>query len=476
MQVSAEAQKIYVSTGSGQGIRKMNVTASGCVSDTVIACPSQNYFAIALYRDTFYFASNAFLYRGILQNDTIINCQEYEFTPAPMSSMTVDSTGIIYAASTNELYRLDPASGTGMQLIGSMPYASAGDLVFYQGDLYMASTTGIVKVNINNPALSTMHIPMNSRSVYGMAVLPVDCNLNKVYAFETINAGFGSNVIELDLVNRQVVGVACQLPFGVADAASEVEGGNFAGISLKEIWMGPQCKMPGKGTIRVIREPGLAQYTYLLNGTVSNTTGVFENLDPGPYRIEISTPGGCYKDTTVILPLFNDLPPVVQEHHLDPDCIDGGKVWFTINPDNGTNKIIYNKDTLTAAYQFTDLNEGNYHFSIVDQYFCELGSKDIQLVLRGSCDTVYFPSAFTPNNDGRNDMFRGSGNRSVRDYRFIVYNRWGQEVFATTNVINGWNGKWNELEQPTGVYIWIASYTTSKGIPKRQKGTVMLLR
>ncbi len=473
---AARAQKMYVSLGNGQGIKKVNVTSTGCLSDTVIVCPNENYFALALYKDTLYYATNSLIYSGVLVHDTLTNCHPVDFTPVGMSSMTVDNTGILYLASTNALYKWDPASGLGVELIGTMPFASAGDMIFFNGDLYMASLTGIVKVNIANPALSTMHIPMSSVAVYGMAVLSVDCNLNKVYAFETVSAGDATNVIELDLVNRAVVGTACQVPFGVADAASDVEGGTFSGISLREIQVLPQCKAPGKGQIRVIREPGQAVYTYLLNSSVSNTTGIFENLDPGTYHIEITTPGGCYRDTMVDVPLFNPVLPLVQEHHISPDCLGGGRVWFTISPDNGGNKVIHNKDTVSAAFQFTDLDEGLHHFSIVDPYFCEIDAKDIMLVLEGSCDTVYFPSAFTPNNDGRNDLFRGSGNRSVKDYRLTVYNRWGQTVFTTNNVLRGWDGTINGVPQSGGLYIWVAGYTTRAGVVKKQKGTMVLIR
>jgi gliding motility-associated-like protein len=467
---------MYVSLANGDGISKVNVTTSGCLSDPITICPNENYFALALYHDTLYYATNTFLYSGILTNDVLTGCHPVDFTPTGMSSMTIDNNGIIYSASNNGLYRWDPQSGLGFELLGVMPFASAGDMVFFESNLYMASTQGIVKVNIANPPASTMHIPMNAVAVYGMAVLSVDCNENKVYAFETINAGAATNIIELDINNQTIVGTVCTIPGGVADAASDVEGGTFAGISIREILILPQCKVPGKGQIRVIREPGQAVYTYLLNGTTSNTTGIFENLDPGTYRIEIRTPGGCYLDTTVDVPLFDLIIPSVTEHHISPDCADAGKVWFTISPDNGTNKVIFGQDTLSTAFQFTDLDEGLHHFSIVDKYFCEIDSKDVLLKLEGSCDTLYFPNAFTPNNDGRNDVFRAIGNRSVKNYELTIYNRWGQAVFHTNSVLQGWNGKINGIEQAPAVYVWIAQYRTKEGVLKERKGSMILVR
>lgn len=474
---TASGQYIYVSTGSGQGVKKVSVVTGKCFADTVIECPGLNYFAIAKHGNSIYFTSNSLLYEATLQNDTLLNCHVLDFTPVAMTALTADANGVIYSTGPAELYKWDPQSGNGFELLGTLPFRSAGDLIFYQGDLYMASVSGIVRVNIANPPASTMYIPINSTAIYGMAVLSVDCNQNNVYAFETTLSGTSTNMLELDMQNRTVRGVACVLPFGVADAASDVEGGTFAGIMLKEVQVRPQCKEPGKGMIAVIRVPGLARYTYTLNGTETNTTGIFEHLSPGDYHIEITTQGGCYLDTLVTVPLFDQPPPVVQFHQVNPDCTTPARFWVTISPDDGHNKVIHNgTDTLSAGFEFSNLTEGTHHFSVVDQYYCELDTKDVLISFEGSCDTVYFPSAFTPNNDGRNDLFRGSGNRSVKDYHLTIYNRWGQVVFKTNSILEGWDGKVKEVQQDTGIYVWVASYITKSGILKNRKGTFVLLR
>lgn len=474
----AGAQSFYVASGSGQGLNKVTVTPGGCIKDTVFPCSSQTYFAIARTGNSLYFTSNTQLFKSTIVNDVLTNCQVVDVTPVAMTSLACDINGTIYSARLNDLYMWVPGSGLGFQLLGSMPFVSAGDIIFYQGDLYMASTTGIVKVDITNPSASTMHIPMPGQAIYGLAALPVDCNTTKVYAFETTDAGDGTDMIELDLPNQQVVNVVCQLPFGVADAASEAEGGNVAAILINEIRITPQCKEPGKGTIRVLQQ-GLATYNFILNGTVTNTTGLFEHLDPGDHHIRIIATGGCtnQKDTIVTVPLFNEPPPTVIENKLAPDCVEGGKVWFTIIPDNGSNQVIYNSiDTVTASYQFKDLGEGSHHFVILDEFFCEIDTKDIVLAYEGPCDTVFFPNAFTPNNDGLNDVFRGSGNRSLKNYSLSVYTRWGELVFATTNVQKGWDGRVGNIDQATGLYVWVATYSTKEGVPKKRKGTVVLLR
>ena len=89
---------------------------------------------------------------------------------------------------------------------------------------------------------------------------------------------------------------------------------------------------------------------------------------------------------------------------------------------------------------------------------------------------IYMPNAFTPNEDGRNDILRGKliGMKSF-DY-LVIYNRHGQLIFKTSNPDEGWNGRYKFLDQPAGVYIWIASGTTFAGKKIMKKGTVLLLR
>ena len=92
------------------------------------------------------------------------------------------------------------------------------------------------------------------------------------------------------------------------------------------------------------------------------------------------------------------------------------------------------------------------------------------------CD-VYIPSAFTPNEDGRNDVFRISGADLVTDFSMEVYNRWGQQIFSTSDARSGWNGQLNGIEQPHGIYAYRIRYRLlQSGQQILQKGTFVLIR
>jgi gliding motility-associated-like protein len=68
----------------------------------------------------------------------------------------------------------------------------------------------------------------------------------------------------------------------------------------------------------------------------------------------------------------------------------------------------------------------------------------------------FFPNAFTPNNDGLNDIFRVVGLYRNIDLKLIIFDRWGQEVFESDSVDKGWDGTFNGQPCPAGVYSWRA--------------------
>ncbi len=89
-------------------------------------------------------------------------------------------------------------------------------------------------------------------------------------------------------------------------------------------------------------------------------------------------------------------------------------------------------------------------------------------------DDIYVPTSFTPNNDGKNDVFRVIAPPGTV-YLFEVYNRWGQKLFSTNNQTSGWNGKLQNLLQPSGMYVWYLKAKTRQGRQVEKKGTVMLI-
>lgn len=89
---------------------------------------------------------------------------------------------------------------------------------------------------------------------------------------------------------------------------------------------------------------------------------------------------------------------------------------------------------------------------------------------------IYVPTGFTPNGDGRNDRLTPFpvGIRQLRYFR--VYNRWGQLVFSTSRLHEGWDGTIAGTRQPTGAYVWMIEALTNDNRVITRKGTVTLIR
>lgn len=104
------------------------------------------------------------------------------------------------------------------------------------------------------------------------------------------------------------------------------------------------------------------------------------------------------------------------------------------------------------------------------------GKDSIQVTLKECMKGLYVPSAFTPNNDGKNDLFRAMLFGNVKKFRFTVYNRWGQVVFDAVDPLKGWDGRVAGVFQGNHVFVWICSYQLEGEEAKVERGTVIVVR
>jgi gliding motility-associated-like protein len=90
--------------------------------------------------------------------------------------------------------------------------------------------------------------------------------------------------------------------------------------------------------------------------------------------------------------------------------------------------------------------------------------------------TFYVPTAFTPNGDEINDIFRPTAiGISSLDY-FRVYNRYGEMVYETHDLNKGWDGTYKGVKQNIGNYVWTIKGIDRRGELKVMKGFVVLIR
>lgn len=116
-----------------------------------------------------------------------------------------------------------------------------------------------------------------------------------------------------------------------------------------------------------------------------------------------------------------------------------------------------------------------YKITATDDNGCK-AMDSVTLFVKNEIKGINVPTAFTPNNDGLNDIIRPLLGSQYTLKEFSIFNRWGQKIYSTSEAGEGWNGKLNEQLQDTGVYAWILKVTDEQNKTIIRKGTVVLIR
>jgi len=90
-------------------------------------------------------------------------------------------------------------------------------------------------------------------------------------------------------------------------------------------------------------------------------------------------------------------------------------------------------------------------------------------------DQIFVPNAFTPNGDGKNDIVYVRG-ANVKSLKFYIYDQWGELIYTSLNIANGWDGTYKGSKEPVGVYVYYVEAIMNDGKQVSKKGSVTLLR
>jgi len=203
----------------------------------------------------------------------------------------------------------------------------------------------------------------------------------------------------------------------------------------------------------------------------------FEVNAPGTYFVDVVF-GNCVESDTLIYEIdgelnfsFGDDLAICQGENiiLDASEIDGEYLW-----QDGS-----------VESNFVVTQPGIYSVQITNE--CGTAFDEIEVTSNGNFEVfekIELPNAFTPNSDGVNDVFAPVIPLEIEDdfsnVEFQVFNRWGNKVFSTNTIGDGWDGKIENSNATTDVYVWFfkASAITCEGESFEifQKGDVTLIR
>lgn len=210
--------------------------------------------------------------------------------------------------------------------------------------------------------------------------------------------------------------------------------------------------------------PSTAEYEWD-NGTTGTSTSVTE---PGIYTLT-ATLNNCTDAVGV------EVIGVEELALLDtPVACEGVQARLQIPYDNGNSYLWCDGSELDFIYAD---QPGEYCYQFTDEFGCNQEGL-IVLTQIDQDGRIFIPNAFTPNNDGVNDVFKPEG-EGLEDYKLTVWNRWGEEVFRSTDITEFWNGSYNGSQYyvQDEVYTWKVEFNSSCSAEKVVKtGTVLMMR
>lgn len=282
----------------------------------------------------------------------------------------------------------------------------------------------------------------------------------------------GNNTIEMFATSEQgcASGLVSQnvngLPTPVIDAS-------FSDGCIGELISFTSSQLDNNTTIN--------NWEWTINGLQQTGAAVQQIFSTGgffPVNLEATATNGCATSIAKNPLLINEIDAFAgkdtvvvkdSEFQLNPSATQIGTeiLTYSWSPVNFLNNSLLKNPTAKLS------DDERFYLTVTSANGCKDTSSVFVTVFKGS--SVYLPTAFTPNNDGLNDILKPYliGIKSLIYFR--IFNRYGQEVYSAKNSTDGWDGKYNGVVQD-GSFVWLLSAIDFIGKIYVQKGTVTIIR
>ena len=178
--------------------------------------------------------------------------------------------------------------------------------------------------------------------------------------------------------------------------------------------------------------------------------------------IQLQLSGGtCVKTLSDFVQVYNNIGfTQLDAVHLYPgEYYDLSPIELLYNIDfSGPDQVKFDADTIVSL-QYIDRNGCAFFLNL-------------PILIEPA---LYIPNGFTPDGDGLNDIFKAIG-VNIKNFEMRIYNRWGQLVFQTRSLNDGWNGGLNGYYCPDDIYNYIVEYSYHTTELKVKRGFVTLMR
>lgn len=249
------------------------------------------------------------------------------------------------------------------------------------------------------------------------------------------------------------------------------------------------------GIIVSILSPTNAQSTRLLNGFV---TGYYIGDENSTEEINFSLSQSVIKiriKGRALSAAYNKIEyftlGINGQHHfikpaelITPDPAYGEKCFLqpngtimgdTLRDGNGSFILTYENLHGITSFKIKDsISSLNPEGAIYDVQIYTKCNRDTSVI--SDNPKFYIATAFTPNNDGKNDFFKPILSGNLIRFEFRVFNRLGQNIFSSVDLNKEWDGTYLGQTQETGIFVWSCYYQVAGQSLQIRKGTVLLIR
>lgn len=248
----------------------------------------------------------------------------------------------------------------------------------------------------------------------------------------------------------------------------------------------PDCfgEQTGQITVEAV-EDGMPPFLYALDGAAFSNEGVFSSLEAGTYDLSVEDAEGCVTTVPIEVEAGSEIQVELGDNRqinlgealeIAPSLIKPGIGhvrfdWELAGIDSCRNCPVFSSNLLETT---------TVQVIATDEQGCQ--DSDLVTIFVAQRDEVYIPNAFSPNEDGINDLFMVYAGADVALInRILVLDRWGNQLFEIKNIMpndesKGWDGSFRSRKSSPGVYTYLVEVTFIDGDTKIFKGDVTVVK
>lgn len=286
---------------------------------------------------------------------------------------------------------------------------------------------------------------------------------NTPIADDLVAGNYSVTVTDLNGCRDSLTGIAVAEPSAIIFGAFDIT---------------PPCAGEATGAILFSASGGTAPYTFMLDSTVAQPNPEFTGIAEGNHTIAVTDDNGCSADTSVAVVAYDSVHVAFDSTEIKINIGQQVTLSPTIEPANPGYNYSWEPSTglscttcetpvaspiITTPYELTVYDENGCRYS--ETIIIKVDNELILVV----------PNAFTPNGDGVNDYLYVYG-ISLLSIEFSVFNRWGEKLWETNNLSEGWDGTYRNKALPPDVYVYYVDAEFTDGQKKQIKGSTTILK